>query len=58
VASIQCPYCWELIELVVDCSVPDQEYVEDCSVCCRPIVVRAVCEDGEVLSIEGRKENE
>ena len=46
------------MELVVDCSVPDQEYVEDCSVCCRPIVVHAVCEDGEVLSIEGRAENE
>jgi hypothetical protein len=58
VVSIQCPYCWELIELVVDCSVPEQEYVEDCSVCCRPIVVHVVCEDGEVLSLEGRAENE
>ncbi|MFM7121626.1 MAG: CPXCG motif-containing cysteine-rich protein, partial [Gammaproteobacteria bacterium] len=40
-AAVQCPYCWETIELLVDCSIDDQEYVEDCSVCCRPIVVTA-----------------
>jgi len=34
---VQCPYCWESIELLVDCSVPEQTYVEDCSVCCRPL---------------------
>lgn len=36
---IQCPYCWEMIEITVDCSVHSQEYVEDCEVCCRPIVM-------------------
>ncbi len=36
--SVQCPYCWESIEIVVDCSVAHQRYVEDCEVCCRPIV--------------------
>ncbi len=36
-ASIQCPYCWEVIEVVVDCSVATQHYVEDCEICCRPI---------------------
>ncbi len=35
--SIQCPYCWETIEILVDCSVDEQNYVEDCQVCCRPI---------------------
>lgn len=34
---IQCPYCWETIEILVDCSVESQEYIEDCEVCCRPI---------------------
>lgn len=38
-ANIQCPYCWEMIETTVDCSVDSQEYVEDCEVCCRPIVM-------------------
>ena len=35
-----CPYCGELIELIVDDSVPSQEYIEDCFVCCQPINVR------------------
>jgi hypothetical protein len=56
--SIQCPYCWESIEVVVDCSVEHQEYTEDCSVCCRPIVITAVTADGEVVVVEGRSEDE
>lgn len=38
--SVQCPYCWESFDTAVDISVPDQEYVEDCQVCCRPIRLR------------------
>ena len=38
-AMIQYPYCWEMIEITIDCSVDSQEYVEDCEVCCRPIVM-------------------
>ncbi len=34
-----CPYCGELIEMVVDLSEPQQSYIEDCFVCCRPISV-------------------
>jgi len=34
--SVQCPYCGEDIDLLVDCSVESQHYVEDCLVCCRP----------------------
>jgi hypothetical protein len=37
--TIECPYCGESIELVIDDSVDHQQYVEDCSVCCRPINV-------------------
>jgi hypothetical protein len=57
-AFIQCPYCGERIELVVDCSVEQQEYIEDCSVCCRPITISVVTFQGEVVSIEGRSEDE
>lgn len=35
--EVQCPYCGEVIEVVIDCSVSQQEYIEDCEVCCRPI---------------------
>ena len=57
-AFLQCPYCGEQIEVVVDCSVKRQEYVEDCSVCCRPITLSVVSSHGEVASIEARTEDE
>ena len=42
---IQCPYCGEEIDLVVDCSVEYQDYIEDCSVCCQPIELRVDTSD-------------
>ena len=36
---------------MLDLSVAEQEYVEDCFVCCRPIVVRYVSDGGELLSV-------
>ncbi|MGD9546073.1 MAG: CPXCG motif-containing cysteine-rich protein [Candidatus Krumholzibacteriia bacterium] len=45
--DIQCPCCWQAIEVLVDPSVPFQEYVEDCQVCCRPLVMTVqVLEEG------------
>lgn len=35
--AIDCPYCGEPIDLLIDASVPSQSYIEDCQVCCRPI---------------------
>ncbi len=47
-----CPYCAENIILVVDTSVEDQRYIEDCSVCCKPIQFKVTCEDGAFASIQ------
>lgn len=57
-AHLQCPCCWETIEVLADCSVAEQEYVEDCSVCCRPIVITVVCRDSELVELSGRSEDE
>lgn len=57
-ALLQCPYCWQQIGVIVDCSVSSQEYIEDCSICCRPIVISVTCSGCEVESIEGKSENE
>lgn len=57
-AELSCPYCGEEIEVAVDCSVRRQVYVEDCQVCCRPIVITLVSIDGEVESIEARSEDD
>lgn len=34
---IDCPYCGEVIEILIDSSDMGQEYIEDCQVCCKPI---------------------
>ena len=47
--ATDCPYCGEPITLLVDASCDEQSYVEDCEVCCRPMVVNvSVDEDGYV----------
>lgn len=56
-AAVQCPYCGETIEMMVDDSVEQQQYIEDCQVCCRPINVVATVRDGEAqLSVSGENE--
>ncbi|MGH7472136.1 MAG: CPXCG motif-containing cysteine-rich protein [Longimicrobiales bacterium] len=36
-AGANCPYCGEWVEILLDPGGgADQEYVEDCEVCCRP----------------------
>lgn len=35
--TIGCPYCGEKIHVLIDPSDLDQQYIEDCQVCCRPI---------------------
>lgn len=36
-AEVRCPYCGEINEIALDPgSGSDQQYVEDCQVCCRP----------------------
>lgn len=47
-----CPYCWEQISMVLDTSVGNQTYVEDCEVCCHPIEVHYSVQDGEIAGFE------
>ena len=50
--TIQCPYCGQAMELVVDTSVAEQRFTTDCEVCCRPFEVFAECEPGEILRLD------
>ena len=37
VADIECPYCGESVEITLDPGRgAEQDYVEDCEVCCQP----------------------
>lgn len=33
-----CPYCGETFTSLIDISAGAQEYIEDCEICCQPIV--------------------
>ena len=47
--SIGCPYCGETIKVLIDSTDIDQQYIEDCQVCCKPInFLVSESMDGEV----------
>lgn len=55
--AVTCPYCGEAIDLLVDASVGDQSYIEDCSVCCRPMRVTVVIDaTGDVSDVLADRE--
>ena len=56
--EVQCPYCWESIEILIDPGETEQDYIEDCSVCCRPIHFKVWIEEGQTVYIEALDENE
>lgn len=43
-----CPYCNAQISMLLDISVPQQRYIEDCEVCCNPIEISFTVEGGEL----------
>ncbi|MDJ0751528.1 MAG: CPXCG motif-containing cysteine-rich protein [Woeseiaceae bacterium] len=55
---IGCPYCGETITIVVDESVPEQTYIEDCEVCCRPIVMHVLVDDDGDVMVDARTDSE
>jgi hypothetical protein len=46
----QCPYCWETISMLLDSSINNQTYIEDCEVCCNPISIEVTINDEELTS--------
>ena len=57
--TIQCPYCGAMNDEMIDCSVePPEEYVEDCEVCCSPMLIRVLSVDEDVPAVEVHRENE
>ncbi len=55
--DIICPYCGESLSILIDGSVDQQTYIEDCQVCCRPIMLSVSVCDG-LPQVEVRRENE
>lgn len=55
---IDCPYCGEQIEIVIDGSIDVQEYIEDCHVCCKPITVTVEIGKNDSVIVKTRGEND
>lgn len=55
--TYDCPYCGEVVDTLLDLSGGDQQYIEDCPVCCRPIVFD-LRTDGLDWSLDVRREDE
>lgn len=49
--TVTCPACWSTLPIVVEPQWGSQVFIEDCSVCCRPMEVSVEVEDGEVVSV-------
>jgi hypothetical protein len=46
-----CPYCGEKLSLQIDIAGGNrQEFIQDCEVCCRPIMIQLEVKAGEVSS--------
>ena len=56
--SVDCPYCGESIDVLVDPSEEQQEYIEDCQVCCRPIRFRVAADYDGGIDVSVSAENE
>lgn len=60
VEQVTCPYCGEYIDILVDPSIREQSYIEDCQVCCRPITINVKIEmssgSGDSANVGGANE--
>ena len=56
--SICCPYCGEVIRVLVDASEGQQRYIEDCQVCCQPIEFQLTLDMDGDLNVQVFREDE
>jgi hypothetical protein len=40
--------------MLIDTSVREQKYIEDCEVCCNPIEIYVQIEDGEIMAFDAQ----
>lgn len=50
--QVQCPFCGQRFDLVVDTSSSSHRFSTECEICCHPFDVAADCRPGEVMGVE------
>lgn len=56
--DISCPYCGEMIEILLEPDDGLQQYYEDCSVCCRPILISLRCMPDLTIELTARRDDD
>lgn len=56
--TVYCPYCGEVLEVLIDPQEAGQQYTEDCQVCCKPILFNVGVDATGHLSVSVQDENE
>jgi hypothetical protein len=58
-STIDCPYCGEQLEILIDGSAGNQDYVEDCQVCCSPIDISVQIDaSGVIVNIQSKRDTD
>jgi hypothetical protein len=55
---LSCPYCGETISVLIDSSAGDQQYYEDCPVCCAPMLFLVSVADSGGVSVTTKRDDE
>lgn len=55
---ISCPYCGEPLTLLLDESDSGGSYIEDCQVCCQPMIVTIFDGGGGELTAHVKREDD
>jgi len=57
--TIDCPYCGESYDTRIDLTGGSFEYIEDCQVCCQPILLKVeVNAENELINIASQQLND
>lgn len=56
--TVSCPYCGESIKVLIDHEEAGDQYIEDCQVCCQPIVFSIDSDSGGHLQVSVQTEND
>tara|TARA_B100000941_G_C28134345_1_gene364524 strand:- start:195 stop:374 length:180 start_codon:yes stop_codon:yes gene_type:complete len=51
----QCPYCWGDVSMLLDPSLDNTEYIEDCEICCNPINLTYGFKDQNLIHFQAQK---
>ena len=55
---VSCPYCGEAIDVHIDQQEVGHQYIEDCQVCCKPIVFNVSVDSMGNVSVSVHDEND